>query len=351
MNKIFSLTAMVAVLCLVAACSDENVESRTPVASVQYDVSSTQLKVNESMAVTFTGVADLVSIYTGDEGHRYEYRDSMETGVVVNKGYFTYSYSSPGVYHVVCVASTFDTYMGDHQKQDTCSFYVKVTDDVTEFTDIYTTITPNTYYASKISDDSYVLALPTKQVYNNRDIVLNPKRQRIYYDISSDSTLVFIDLPEADREQLARYNSLTAVEKKALKLKVTSSKVRYDLSTDHLITVRSYEGTIKDYHLYCLINPEFKSVKVNGVSGVLSRDAYDQGQQTYTFTLPAGTDLSKAKVEFQLDGSGSFLSSGEAVTSGAVMNLINGTYTIERTAEANSAARVVSNVKFVFNYK
>jgi hypothetical protein len=351
MKKIFSLAVLAVLLSLVAACSDENVDSRTPVASVQYDVSSTQLKVNESMAVTFTGVADLVSIYTGDEGHRYEYRDSMETGVVVNKGYFTYSYSAPGVYHVVCVASTFDTYMGDHQKQDTCSFYVKVTDDVTEFTDIYTTITPNTYYASKFNDDSYVLALPTKQVYNNRDIVLNPKRQRIYYNISSDSTLVFIDLPEADREQLTRFSTLTYAERNALKQKVTSSKVRYDLSTDHLITVRSYEGTIKDYHLYCLIYPEFKSVKVNGVTGVLSRDAYDQSQQTYTFTLPTGTDPSKATIEYQLDGSGTFLSSGEAITSGAVTDLTNGTFTIERTSAANSEAKAVSNVKFVFNYK
>lgn len=85
MKKIFSFALMACALLLNTACSDENVESRTPVASIQYDTNKTTLKVNESLVIDFTGVADLVAIYPGDNGHRYEKRDEMETGIAVNK--------------------------------------------------------------------------------------------------------------------------------------------------------------------------------------------------------------------------------------------------------------------------
>ncbi len=351
MKKILSYAVLACALFSLVACDDDNVEARQPVASLKYDASVTNLEVNQSMEVYFTGVADLVSIYTGDKGHRYEYRSEMETGVAVNKGHFTYSYSAPGVYKVVCVASTFDTYMGNNLRQDTCSFYVKVTDDVVEFDDIYTTITPNTYYATKLDDSSWVLNLPTKQVYNGRDIALNPKKQRIYYDIPSDSTLVFVDLAEADKQQLANYANLTREEQTALKGKVTSSKVRYDLSLDHEITVRSYSGTIKNYNLYCLIYPEFKTISVNGVKGVLSRDAFDQSKQVYTFTLPEDADLTNAKVEYTLDGTGQFLSGTTEVASGSTTDLSGSAFTIVRTAADNAKAQAVSNIEFVFNTK
>lgn len=351
MKKIMSFAIMACALLLNVACSDENVESRTPVATIQYDASKTTLKVNESMEVNFTGTADLVSIYTGDDGHRYEKRDEMETGVAVNKNHFTYSYKAPGTYHVVCVASTFDTYMGGNLKQDTCSFYVNVIDDETEFDDIYTTITPNTFYADKLGDDAWVLALPTKQVYNNRDITVNPKNQRIYYDLPSDSTLVFIDMADADYEALQRYSTLSADEKKALDAKVTSTKVRYNLSEDHVITVRSYAGTIKQYNLYCLIYPEFKTVTVNGVKGVLSRDAFNQDKQIYTFTLPAGTDLTSADIAYTLDGTGTVLNGGTELASGSKADLSGGALTIERSAAANASAKAVSKIELVFNFQ
>ena len=70
MKKIISFALMACALLLNTACSDENVESRTPVASIQYDTNKTTLKVNESLVIDFTGVADLVAIYPGDDGHR-----------------------------------------------------------------------------------------------------------------------------------------------------------------------------------------------------------------------------------------------------------------------------------------
>lgn len=351
MKKLLYLLLPALLAVFVVSCSDENQEARTPVASIKFDVSSTHLAVNQSMEIWFTGTADLVSVYTGDADHRYEMRDSSETGVVVNKGYFTYSYSSPGVFHVVCVASTFDTYKGNNLKQDTCSFYVTVTDDVTKLDNIYSTITPNTYYATQLGENDWQLCLPAKQVYNNREITLNPARQRLYTEIASDSSMVFIDLSGEDKELLRNYSSLTAAQQKELKAKVNSTKLRYDLSKTHVLTVRSYLGTVVDYHLYCLIYPEFKTVSVNGVKGTLSRDAFDQSAQTYTFVLPQGTDLTQAKVEFTTNEKADFMVGGTALTSGSVADISSGTFTMVNTSPENASAKAVSKVRFVFNYQ
>lgn len=326
-DKILTCITVVCVLLAATACSDENIASRTPVAALQYGVEDTHLNVNESMVLHFTGVADLVAIYTGDVGHRYEYRDSMETGMAVNKGLFTYSYSAPGRFHVVCVASTFDTYEGHNAKTDTCSFYVTVTDDVTDLSQVYTSITPNTYYASQISDGSWVLRLPTKQIYNNREINLNAKRQRINYVIASDSSKVFIDNV------------------------AYSNRTRYDLSKNHLLTVRSYTGNVRNYNLYCLIYPEFLSVTVNGVKGVQTRDAYDQSKLTYTFNLPNGTDLSNAAIEYKIDGDGIFQIDGKVVDSGSMADLQSSPCAIVRKAAANGEAQAITNIKLVFNFQ
>ena len=241
--------------------------------------------------------------------------------------------------------------MGGNLKQATCSFDVTVVDDETEFKDLYTTITPNTFYAHKLGDDAWVLNLPTKQVYNGKDIKVNPKNQRIYYDMPSDSTLVFVDMSDADYQLLQNYSALSSAEQKALKNKVTTNKVRYNLSQDHVITVRSYAGTIKQYTLYCLIYPEFKTVTVNGVKGVLTRDAFNQDHQIYTFTLPAGTDVANAKIEYTLDGTGTFMIDGTEVVSGTTTNLAADKLSIERSSDANAQAKAVSNVEFVFKFQ
>lgn len=115
--------------------------------------------------------------------------------------------------------------------------------------------------------------------------------------------------------------------------------------------VRSYAGTIKQYTLYCLIYPEFKTVTVNGVKGVLTRDAFNQDHQTYTFTLPSGTDVANAKIEYTLDGTGTFLVEGNEVASGTTTNLDGKTLTLERSAATNAQAKAVSNIEFVFKFQ
>ena len=258
-NRLFiKLAGLAIALCTLGitnSCSDDNEPARTPRAEVIVDKQS--LEINESMQVHFTGVADQVVIFTGDKDHDYELRNQSNTGFAVNKGLFTYSYRTPGTFHVVCVASTYDTYLGGSLQTDTYSFDVTVTDNVTNIDNISTTITPNVYYASRLTDDEWLLCLPTKQLYNNREMTVNAARQRLGITIGSDSAKIYIDGEPY------------------------SSRAYYALNTDHSIRVVSPSGSTRDYSLYGMIYPEFSTITVGGKEVKLTRSAFYQDLQTY----------------------------------------------------------------------
>lgn len=320
-SKIFYML-LLAVVPGLTSCSDENEEARTPQAVVT--VSQTDLDINESMEIHFQGVADQVVVYTGDESHDYSLRNESNTGFVVNKGLFTYSYSVPGTFKVVVLATTYDTYMGNGLRTDTTSFYVTVKDDVTEFGQVYSTITPNVYYASLVNESDWVMCLPTKQVYNNREVKLNANRQRLSFEIASDSSKIYVDDV------------------------IYSTKNYYDLTQPHDIRVESDFGSIRNYRLYTMIYPEFKSVKLNGVAGKLVRDAFNQDSQVYQFTLPKGT--TGPVIEYMLDGDGTFLADGVPLVSGSRINL-DSSLTLYRVNADNDAVSATSIVRFEIIYE
>lgn len=321
-RKIFYALLMAAAPVL-SSCTDDNEEARTPQAIVT--VSQTSLDINESMEIHFHGVADQVVVYTGDDSHDYSLRDESNTGFVMSKGLFTYSYSVPGTFKVVVLATTYDTYMGDGLRTDTTSFYVTVKDDVTEIEQVYSSITPNVYYASLVNESDWVMCLPTKQVYNNREITLNARRQRLSFEIASDSSKIYVDDV------------------------LYSSRDYYDLTQTHDIRVESDYGSVRNYKLYTMIYPEFSSVTLDGVKGTLVRDAYHQDIQTYSFTLPAGTV--RPVISYVIDGDGTFLADGSAVSSGETLDLDVGSYTIRRVHNDNGDVSATSTVRFEITYE
>ena len=232
---------------LTVACANDNQEARTPQAMVEVD--KQHLEVNESMTIRFTGVADQVVVYTGDKDHQYELRDSSNTGLVVNRGVLTYSYAVPGTFHVVCVATTYDTYMGGGLKTDTTGLDIVVYDDVTTIDAIYATVTPNVYVAVATGDD-WVMCLPEKQLYNGREMTVNAARQRLSIEAGSDSAKVYIDG------------------------ELYVSKNYYALNADHEIRVVSGSGTEKVYRFYGMIYPEFKTLTIGGGEAVLTRSVH-----------------------------------------------------------------------------
>ena len=310
-----------ALLPFVTSCTGDNEEARTPQAV--FSVAKTDLNVNESMELTFTGIADQVVVFTGDDMHEYVKRTESNTGFVIYKGVFTYAYSTPGTYTVTVIASTYDTYLGSNQQIDIKEFQVTVSDNATKIESIYANITPNVYIAEAINDHDWVLALPTKQMNNNKEIALKPTNQRLAFTLESDNIVLYIDDAEYN------YN-----------------KSKFDLSKKHEIRAVAPSGAEREYTLYGIIYPELSDVKAGDQALTLQRNSYYQDM--LTFVYPAGTDVSNVALTFTTDADAKFYANGTEVTSGTTLDLTDQTvnYTLVRTLVENSAVQATTRIYF-----
>lgn len=88
-----------------ASCSDDKATQPT----AAFTVDANRVEVNQSVTVRFTGNADNVVVFPGDQGQDYDLIKENNTGLVVNKGLFTYAYSTPGTYKMVAWQRTMPT--------------------------------------------------------------------------------------------------------------------------------------------------------------------------------------------------------------------------------------------------
>lgn len=261
-------------------CSDN--EAEQPTAAISVD--KTEYEINESMTLRFVGSANDVVVFPGDEDHDYELRAESNTGLVVNKNLFTYSYSRPGVYHVVCVASNNDDF-GKSLLSDTTSVWIRVTDDNTAITSISDpSVLYDEVFAKAINDTDWLLAIPRKVRYNKRDVNVNLRRQRLNIEgASSAMTIELKDLAD-DAAEYAEYNSRT----------------NYNLEQNLAIRTHSSSGLSRDYRLYTLNYGEFNTFTAAGVKGTIVRTEYDYSYYTIDIEAAAGTDLGAVPVTFTL---------------------------------------------------
>lgn len=306
------------------SCSGDNEEARTPVASVQ--VNKTQLKVNETMEILFTGVADQVVVFTGDNMHEYAKRAESNTGTPINKGFMTYAYKVPGTFRVTVIASTYDTYLGDNQQTAIYEFDVTVIDDNTTIEAIYTTPTAqslNTYYAEAVDNQDWVICTPAKQVNssNGREVTFNATKQKITITVGSDSTKVYINGAE--------YKSNT----------------NYNLTIVNEIKVEANSGDTRAYRLIGLVFPELSSPKAGDIALTQVRDAFNPDMLKYVY--PADADVTNVALTFTVDDNVELLRNGQAVASGTTLDLTEeATYTLVRTSKDNPLAKAVARVVF-----
>lgn len=254
------------------SCSDDD-KATQPVADMM--IGDTTVDVNTSLEVVFAGAADNVVIYPGDEGHDYELRTESNTGLVVNKGRFTYSYSVPGVYKLVCVATNHSN-EGSLILTDTCSSYIRVIDDVTEIERLSAPqVLYDEVFATRVNDTDWLLALPRKMRYKTSNPTVSLS-QRLKFYIPSLTTEVMVDG------------------------KPFEDKAKYNLANILNITTRSHEGSERNYKLHTLNYGEFKTFTLAGVKGTIDRTEYDYSLYSINITLPAGTDLTALVPEFDL---------------------------------------------------
>ncbi len=309
----------------VISCEDE--EATIPQAAMTIDKS--QLMINESMVVNFTGVGDQVVVYTGDDMHDYDLREQSNTGFVVNKGLFTYAYTVPGRYKVVCVASSYTDGATD-LKRDTCSFLVTVIDDQTDIEKISCPqIIYDEVFAQKLENDEWLMVLPRKVKYNNATPAISLS-QRLRFYIQSDSSKVSVNG------------------------KIFSNTDKYDLSVPVDILVKSDFGTTRPYKLYTLNYPEFSTFKLLGVEGILVRNEFDYSTFVLEVTLPSGTDVSNLVPVFTtyLPTEKAYIGEVEQMSGTSTVDFRQGvTYRLVSTLSENPEIQAISTISVKINYQ
>lgn len=265
------ILGLMATSLMMVSCDDET--ATQPVSAISVDKNT--VEVNESMTVHFIGDADNVVVYTGDTDHDYELRKESNTGLVVNKGVLTYSYTTPGIYKVVCVATNHAD-VGKSLLTDTCSVYVKVIDDITEIEKLSAPqVLYDEVFADQINDTDWLMALPRKIKYKTSAPSVSMQQKLKFYIPSVTTTVTINGEPFASND-------------------------KYDLSSPLDIVTHSNEGTSRSYRLYTLNYGEFKTFKLAGVTGKIDRTEYDYSYYEINMELPAGTDLTSLVPEFTL---------------------------------------------------
>ena len=324
MKKLFKILLGISAIVLGFSC-----EKVIEPPKIEAKVNKTLLSVNETMIIDFAGsTADQIVVFPGDDMQNYDLRDKSNTGLVVNKKLFTYSYLAPGEYKVVCLAST----AGDFAKDltfDIYSFDITVIDNQTEIDKLSCpAIIRDEVFAKRFANDEWLMVLPRSVIYNNREQNI-PVTQRLRFYIQSDSTKVLIN---------GNNYSATAT---------------YNLSAPLNILVRSNFGTERPYKLFTINYPRFSSFKLAGVTGTLALDEFDYSISVMNVTLPAGTDVSNLIPEFTTYSADEkvYIGNTEQISEVSTVNFTqNVTYRLVSTLPTNQNMQGIStvNVKISF---
>lgn len=322
-SKIIIITIMMMTVNI--SCEQDVIKN--PKATIE--INKDKLNINESLQIVFTGEADQVVIFTGDDMHNYDLRKESNTGFVVDKNVFTYSYATPGTYKVVCIASTY----GDaavNLQFDTCAVVITVIDDQTEIDRLSCPqILYDEVFAERLANDNWIMRLPRKVRYNN----LTPSialSQRLKFYVQSDSTQFFIN-----------GNAFESTKK-------------YDLSSTVNIDVKSHFGTVRPYTLHTLYYPEFESFKMLGANGKLKRTEFDYSSFELEITLPNGTDVSHVIPEFKTYAATDkiYINDVEQISTVTAVDFThNVTYKIVSFLAENSDIQAIGTVKIKIIYQ
>ena len=281
---------------MMASCSDEKATQPT----AAFSVDASELSVNESVTVHFTGNAENVVIFPGDSGQDYELINENNTGLVVNKGLFTYAYSTPGLYKMVCVATNHAD-AGLSILSDTCSTWIRVIDDETEITKISAyPVVRDEIFATQSNESDWLMAFPRKMRYQSGNPAVTLSRKLKFYTKSA-STKVSVD----------------GVEFSAAK--------SYDLSKVLNITAETFN--------------------VAGVKGEIERDPFDYNNYVINISAPAGTDVKALKPTFTLfaDNEKVYIDDQEQISGESVVDFTNPvTYRFVTTSTVNPEITVES---------
>jgi len=273
---------------LLTACQEKVKQAKALV-----NVSATEVNINENIDFEFTGTADQVSVYTGDKGHVYESKNYQNTGVVLPKKKGSHSYSVPGTYHMVFVASCY----GDRaaaMNQDTCSCTIRVIDNNASIRSIYA-VSYNDELHAEPCNGNWLLPVP-KEVWVDVKFIKVKTSMLFKFKLFSDSTTLKIDGETYDIEN------------------------KYSIAQPLTLYTRANSGAELTQKLYAVYKPEFASFSINDVNASMVKDKFSYIQNVVV-TLPQGTDRTQLKPVFTLYEGQKVEVNGQEIQSGDIVNL------------------------------
>ena len=251
---------------------------------------------------TNKGEGQFFSVYTGDPGHEYSEEGTGGVGFKTDaKGNFNYSYSDPGTFEVVYIATSYK----DGEIVEAVS---KKAIEVVENDENVSGISSLTFLNENYPGGNY---LGIEKDYYNKFIqegridgsnisieVYQPFR---LYDINFMKILSDKEDIEI-RPRIDLVSQTATVEIEGIGTFTNYTQVTHTDESGNFIpityTVVSNTGDRTDYLVNVMCIPEFSDFSIDGVSGLVKINKYDYNRFTISLKLPAETDLSQLQPEF-----------------------------------------------------
>jgi hypothetical protein len=291
------ISGIFAAIGLLIACNpnDYLAELYVP-ATAAFDVPKTEYDVFESVVFTNRGSGQYYVVYPGDKNHRYG--QTGNTGFSTNSnGTFRYSYSDPGTYTAVWVASSVNAKGEKEISLDSLQVTVIARDGGLDRFAIYNIFRLDEYltgglnifytsYGEFISPDTILCPI----LFSSwRDATINSikAKQLINFELSSNNAKMYWVNQDVETEIVSMSTAsriVTFVENGKLQIRN--------------FRVKTASGIASDYYVAPVMIPQFTRFTLLGVDGTITRSTSDFSLYDVTLELPAGTDLQALKPEF-----------------------------------------------------
>lgn len=333
---IFAMTAL-------AGCHNQYLAEYyvKPEAAFTTNLSSDTVQTLQSIVFTNQGKGQTFSIWPGDADHVYGQQGNA--GYTVNSsGFYSYSYREPGVYTIVWVAGSIDA--AGQVVQDVDSTRLVVLDmhgglDELVIKKIYRLddydVSRNTFFSSTAEqvNDSTLMCGVVYEAWRNGSInsIKSPKLTLMYTLTSTKSKLYWWNTAKAEWLEIRSEvdNIFNVMENN----RIAVQRVK-------VVTASGYENR---YWIYTVMMPKLTKFSVNGVEGKIVHELTSYNVYDINLSLPAGTDVSSLKPEWQL------MANDANLLEGATCHVtVDGVEQVSGQSVINGSQEVVYKLSYTF---
>lgn len=288
------------VMTILAGCHNQYLKDYyvLPQAIFTTDIDTDTIPTLQSVTFINQGKGQTFSVWPGDVGHVYGLQGN--TGYTINSsGTYSYSYREPGTYTIVWVAGSVNA--KGKVEQDVDSIQLVVVDmrgglDELSIKKIYRLddydASHNTYFnaiAEQVNDTTLMCGV-IYEAWREGTInsIKSPKMLLAYTLTSSTASLYWWNKSKSTWVNVrSEVDNVFGVMENG---RIAPQRIK-------VVTASGYEN---HYWLYAVMMPKITTFSINGVEGTITHELTSYNVYDIDLILPAGTDVSSLKPEWQL---------------------------------------------------